>query len=345
MRASTWTALQGFALTALAGPVPQDLHLYLAPRDSVTTAQVDSLAFYAQYAGAAYCNSDVAVGTVISCSDGTCPDVTAAGATVSATFLGTDTDAEGFVAVDKTNDLIVVSFKGSHSIRNWITDILFLQESCDLVSGCEVHSGFYEAWQEIATQVEKALAAAVAANPTYPIIFTGHSLGAAIATLGVAYVRNLGYSIDLYTYGSPRVGNLNFVEYVTNQAGAENRVTHYDDPVPRLPPILFNYRHTSPEYWLADGSATTEDYTATDIEVCDGYANVDCNAGTTGLDTNAHNYYFVVIDGCDPEGLEFKARRSTAGNETDAELAVTLTNYVEQDIAYVQTNLSGNVWS
>lgn len=58
--------------------------------------------------------------------------------------------------------------------------------------------------------------------------------------------------------------------------------------MPRLPPILFGYFHTSPEYWLASGPATDIDYTINEIETCLGYANVSCNAGTFGLDGDAH---------------------------------------------------------
>ncbi len=92
------------------------------------------------------------------------------------------------------------------------------------------------------------------------MVATGHSLGGAVATLAAAYLRAAGNAVDLYTYGSPRVGNDAFANFVSAQAGLEIRVTHLDDPVPRLPPLLFSYRHTSPEYWLYDGGATTTNY-------------------------------------------------------------------------------------
>lgn len=188
-----------------------------------------------------------------------------------------------------------------------------------------------------------AVAAAKTANPSYSIVFTGHSLGAAVATVGAAYIRKAGSSIDIYTYGSPRVGNKAFVAFVTDQAGAENRVTHLDDPVPRLPPIILNYRHTSPEYWLSDGTATTTEYTASDIVVCEGYSNIACNAGTTGFDTDAHGYYLEAISGCSPDGTPLKRRDDS--DMSDAEIAVKLDSYVAQDATYVATNLDGDVWA
>lgn len=160
-------------------------------------------------------------------------------------------------------------------------------------------------------------------------------------------VTTKSYPCDLYTVGSPRVGNLAFAQFVTAQAGAEYRATHYDDPVPRLPPIVLGYYHTSPEYWLAAGPATKTDYALGDITTCVGYANTSCNAGTGGLDGDAHEYYFQYI-GCSDEDNEVGLRRressldassssGSSGNSTDIsdeELAEKLTDYANQDVAF-----------
>lgn len=140
------------------------------------------------------------------------------------------------------------------------------------------------------------------------------------------------------------MGNLAFVEFVTAQTGAEYRATHYDDPVPRLPPIVIGYFHTSPEYWLAAGPATNTNYSISDIDICVGYANTSCNAGTTGLDGNAHEYYFQYMscstadNGIDlRRGLDTPLwSRGDSSNMTDAELADKLTNYTYMDISYSQ---------
>lgn len=59
-------------------------------------------------------------------------------------------------------------------------------ESIALCDGCEVHSGFHGAWDNMADTVIETTQSLVAAYPTYNVTFTGHSLGAAIATLGCA---------------------------------------------------------------------------------------------------------------------------------------------------------------
>lgn len=53
---------------------------------TVTDAEVKAFDFYAQYAAASYCNTEVPVGSTVTCASNACPDVTAAGATIAATF-------------------------------------------------------------------------------------------------------------------------------------------------------------------------------------------------------------------------------------------------------------------
>ncbi|KAI1761343.1 alpha/beta-hydrolase [Hypoxylon sp. FL1150] len=332
------------ASSAIASPVLETLRVN--GRDVVTQAEISTLAFFAQYAGASYCNSEASVGSVISCTEDVCPDVTAAGATVLSTFSGVLTDIQGFVSTDDTNQLIVVSIKGSESVRNWIADLTFIAVPCDLVDDCLVHDGFLTAYNEIAEDLLAGVANATAAYPTYKTIFTGHSLGGAVSTLAAGYARKQGFAVDIYSYGSPRVGNEEFVSFVTAQPGLESRVTHLDDPVPRLPPIVLGYRHTSPEYWLSDGEANTTVYAAADVDVCDGFANVDCNGGTTGLDADAHVYYFEHISGCGQDGISFKLKprdvtKDMATKEpediSDENLEAKLNDWVAQDRAYVAT--------
>lgn len=189
---------------------------------------------------------------------------------------------------------------GTNNLDNLIADLLAPLSDCDnsLVSGCKLHTGFQYAWEDVEDTTRAALKKAVAAYPTYKIVMTGHSLGGAVATIGGAYLRASGYSIDIYSYGSPRVGNAAFVNFVDEQAGANYRVTHYNDPIPRYPAKLFGYRHTSPEFWLSTGSATTTAYTAAQVKVCMGIANTDCNDSTGSLSTTAHSYYFQAVSAC-----------------------------------------------
>lgn len=108
-----------------------------------------------------------------------------------------------------------------------------------------------------------------------------------------------GGACELYTFGSPRVGNDVFALFVSEQAGHEYRVTHVDDPVPRLPSHLLGYYHTDMEYWLSTGTGTTTNYTVADVIVCEGIYNDTCNSGgVVSVDEEAHVNYFVHISAC-----------------------------------------------
>ena len=83
---------------------------------------------------------------------------------------------------------------------------------------------------------------------------TGHSSGAAEATLmafnlDIDYLQN--YRIySLVTFGSPRVGNLEFINFLGNYNFISYRVTHYFDIVPHLPQESLGYSHIPQEVWF-----------------------------------------------------------------------------------------------
>ncbi|KAI1016627.1 hypothetical protein LB504_006988 [Fusarium proliferatum] len=330
---------------AVASPVALDDYVNSLEERAVgvTTTDFSNFKFYIQHGAAAYCNSEAAAGSKITCSNNGCPTVQGNGATIVTSFVGSKTGIGGYVATDSARKEIVVSFRGSINIRNWLTNLDFGQEDCSLVSGCGVHSGFQRAWNEISSQATAAVASARKANPSFKVISTGHSLGGAVAVLAAANLRVGGTPVDIYTYGSPRVGNAQLSSFVSNQAGGEYRVTHADDPVPRLPPLIFGYRHTTPEFWLSGGGGDKVDYTISDVKVCEGAANLGCNGGTLGLDIAAHLHYFQATDACNAGGFSWRRYRSAESVDkratmTDAELEKKLNSYVQMDKEYVKNN-------
>lgn len=215
---------------------------------------------------------------------------------------GIETDVVGFMAVDSTAQEIVISVRGSMSLTTWIGDVIWERElQASLCDGCWAHFGFLSAYHEIASAVNTSLASASRLFPGYKVTVTGHSLGGAVATLLGMQIRDAGHDADIYTYGSPRVGNEALARYVTRQKpGGNFRVTHLADAVPRLPPTQLGFRHTSPEYWLGDGSPRTVNYDPEDVVVCRGYYNASCNSGAPWwqVDLTSHLYYLVAISHC-----------------------------------------------
>jgi pimeloyl-ACP methyl ester carboxylesterase len=302
MRAFTLLSL---ASLATAGPIKGWMSDYLnktmtvQSTAGVTAEELNRFEVYAEWSAASYCNSKAVAGSKITCT-GTCPTLEGDGATIVAPLQGDLTGIRGFVGVDLARQEVVLSVRGSQNILNWLTNVDFGFEDCDFVDDCKVHNGFARAWDELYDQAKVAVTAAMTEHPGFRLMVVGHSLGGAVATIGATYLRRDGFASDIYTYGSPRVGNAAFVDFITAQAGAEFRVTHTVDPVPRLPPVVFGYRHTSPEYWLSNGESTQVDYRPEDILVCEGNMNTQCNgAGLVQIDIDAHRHYLLPISDCE----------------------------------------------
>jgi pimeloyl-ACP methyl ester carboxylesterase len=219
----------------------------------------------------------------------------------------TITDTAGFIAVDNTNKAVVLSFRGSYSVRNWIADASFAYTIPGLCDGCLAELGFWSSWRLVRDKILPQLKDAVSQNPDYEVVVVGHSLGAAIASLAAADLRVKGYpSAKLYAYAAPRVANPALAKFITAQ-GNNYRFTHTNDPVPKLPLLSMGYVHISPEYYItAPNNATV---TASDVKVIEGAVSFEGNTGT-GIPTiasfDAHHWYFEEADAGVGEGLPFK---------------------------------------
>ncbi|KAE8153798.1 Alpha/Beta hydrolase protein [Aspergillus avenaceus] len=286
-------SLVGLGALALAAPAPV--------RRDVSSEVLDNLNLFAQYSAAAYCLENLnSTGTAVSCSVGNCPLVEAASTKTldefneSASYGG----VSGFLAADETNKVLVLSFRGSADLSNWIANLNFgLDDASSLCSGCELHSGFLKAWDTVSDKITSKVESALSSYSDYSLVVTGHSYGGALAALAATTLRNAGHTVQLYNYGQPRVGNTEFVQYATDQnKGSTYRVTHTNDLVPKLPPKLLGYHHASPEYWISSGDDTT--VTAGDVTEVTGIDSDKGNDGTSDSSTDAHRWYFVYISQC-----------------------------------------------
>jgi len=201
---------------------------------------------YVRYAQAAFCNQRAI-------ESWTCGSICEGASTLArrVKFIqpGPQSGVQGYVAaISETH--CVVAFRGSVSRANWATDAMFWlidwpPESSNRAhapwcKGCQVHSGFAMAYEEL----RDAMKAALLELKCRQVSVTGHSLGAAVATLSSLDLRaSLGYHVSaVWTFGKPRIGNMEYVESYMKAAEVQGvypplwRVVHYHDPVPRLPP-------------------------------------------------------------------------------------------------------------
>lgn len=95
---------------------------------------------------------------------------------------------------------------------------------------CKVHAGFKTCNDNTISAVSDGVKQLYAMYPDYRLIITGHSLGAAVATLAAVSLRNMAYDPTIYAVASPRVGNPAFSNYVATLLSgdrAPQRLTHF----------------------------------------------------------------------------------------------------------------------
>lgn len=115
MKVSLFSSIAALAVGSLATPIVER-------QAAVTAAQFNNFKLFAQYAATAFCNSENAFGQAITCPLEFCPLINASNATTVSTFKAPVTDLRGVIAADHTRKTIVVSFRGTVSWRNWITE-------------------------------------------------------------------------------------------------------------------------------------------------------------------------------------------------------------------------------
>lgn len=198
--------------------------------------------------------------------------------------------------------LIVLSFRGIGSPKNWAED--FKREKVDVTEFCkccQVHHGSREFWRGISESVIKLLIRLHSKSPNYRIAIVGHYLGGAEAILAAGDIRNQGSwltdNFELYSYRSSRVGNA-AVRYLSQQSDQSYRVTATQDPIPRMPPAMLGYQHTSPEYWI---HSNPENPRPGKVSVLWGYFNSKGASQFDGLHMDFHHHYLEYISGCDPD--------------------------------------------
>ena len=159
---------------------------------------------------------------------------------------------------------IFISYRGSENIQNWINNVEFRRISPYENSSIGVERGFYNELQYTKDIVLDNLSDLITKYNTVNLLITGHSAGAALSTL-LTYdlfteidTENL-LNISLITFGSPRVGNLMFVDsfnYYSSLHQIYNlRITHYRDMVPHLPQEFLGYLHIPTEIWFNEDNS------------------------------------------------------------------------------------------
>lgn len=154
-----------------------------------------------------------------------------------------------FVAKRESDRIAILAFRGTEmDFRDIKTDLYArFYKNAD---GSKTHTGFRKAYQLVREEVQAASRHLLESD--YRLYVTGHSLGGALAIIATRDL-NCDNLAACYTFGSPKVGNLEFGFSIKSPI---YRVIHAADAVPRVPPTwliegLYRAARFTPLGWLA----------------------------------------------------------------------------------------------
>lgn len=185
------------------------------------------------------------------------------------------TDTEVWLFRDVRHKSLVISFRGTEQVswQDFFTDAqVFLQAwelggdidltvstgntvglteflpsvvgSSDVGDGVAddasaVHYGFLRAYMSVRDAVERGISLFTEGDNEYKLLFTGHSLGGALATIAAGdYAARKGGQICVMSYGAPKVGNFNFARRFNELVPNTFRIVNDSDLVSRMPRSL-----------------------------------------------------------------------------------------------------------
>ncbi|KAI0042122.1 alpha/beta-hydrolase [Auriscalpium vulgare] len=260
------------SLVALSfGTVVFAAHIARTPavqRDStVSTLSASQLAAFApftQFARAAYCPSS-------KITNWQCGQACNALPGFQPTLTGGDGNAIQlfFVGYWPQKNSVVVAHEGTDPLKlqSVLTDLNLGKTNLDpalfpgLPDGIEVAKGFTEEHAKTATQILGEVKNLLGKHAGASVTLAGHSLGGALSEMEAVFMKlNLpaGTAIKAVTYGTPRVGNAAWAQFVDAQVPDYTRINNENDVIPILPGRFLGFQHPHGEvHILSPGHAVS----------------------------------------------------------------------------------------
>jgi hypothetical protein len=160
----------------------------------------------------------------------------------------------GWFCLDKANQRLIVAFRGTQFIHDWLDDFDFVPAPYAPVPGRgTVHEGF----QIVYLAVRDNLIALLNkySGGYRELLITGHSLGGALCPLATLDLLNVNSNLSpvVYTWAEPRVGHSDFVTFFNTHVNICYRIVNVWDVVPHLPPDIAGYEHEGNQVTIDSG--------------------------------------------------------------------------------------------
>ncbi|CDO93757.1 unnamed protein product [Kluyveromyces dobzhanskii CBS 2104] len=247
----------------------------------------------------------------------------------------------GFVAVDHGREVVMLSFRGSSTRQDWFSDFeiypteykpssteqyerLVNDGEISECHNCMIHKGFYRFIKTLSKDFLQRVERIFKRYPDYNLVVTGHSLGAALASICGIELKLRGHNPLILTYATPKMFNEEMKNWVDELFGTHDihdecvekgevellhgyfRVIHLQDYIPMVPP---GYKAagleifiTKPELpheihdleYRAVGSGATWNKVPTD----DNSKYALMSGIGSWLHMDEHRKYFILINAC-----------------------------------------------
>lgn len=163
------------------------------------------------------------------------------------------TDLQCGIYINDETKKIIVSFRGTTSFEDKLADLDVAETK--FFGKIKVHSGFYDQLfkSEVYHTFYNKFIELINSKDLYEIFITGHSLGAALASLFTfRLATSLDRKINIISFASPKVGNYYWKQaFDKNQKINNLRVMVSSDPIPLTP--IGNYYHVANVLCLNSG--------------------------------------------------------------------------------------------
>jgi hypothetical protein len=161
-------------------------------------------------------------------------------------------DQQVFIYLFASTRTVWLVFRGTQSLTDVLHDLDFRLIGVDNLHSPRIraHAGFVTKWNSVRDGVFGVLDSHK--DQFDYMITTGHSLGGALATLAAPFlVEHFPEKlVECISFGSPRVGNDNFVAWYSHLVDISTRIVNQKDPFVQMP-IEPEFHHVHDAYTIA----------------------------------------------------------------------------------------------
>ena len=153
------------------------------------------------------------------------------------TYYSMNNPFVGFIGITNTNNIktVWIVFRGVFTNSEWIDAINFNQTTYNDNKNVFISKGFMDIFNNIE---ENIINIVKNIDNVDNIIITGHSLGGVLSVLCALQldrILNLHISMNVYSFGSPRIGNNEFVRIVNDSRFKTYRINNIADIFTQMP--------------------------------------------------------------------------------------------------------------